>query len=79
MVARLLSPISSTSRHEKPFEDDRLVGMIDAALRQAESGARSEAVTLDIAARIESLSPRERPGHGWPHRRALQQTDCPGI
>jgi two-component system response regulator FixJ len=45
---------------EKPFEDDRLVGMIDAALRQAESGARSEAVTLDIAARIESLSPRER-------------------
>ncbi len=45
---------------EKPFEDDHLVGMIDAALRQAESGARSEAVTLDIAARIESLSPRER-------------------
>ena len=45
---------------EKPFEDDRLVGMIDAALRQAESGARSEAVTLDIAARIQSLSPRER-------------------
>jgi two-component system response regulator FixJ len=45
---------------EKPFEDDRLVGMIDAALRQAESGARSEAVTLDIFARIESLSPRER-------------------
>jgi len=45
---------------EKPFEDDRLVGMIDAALRQAESGARSEAVTLDIAARIAALSPRER-------------------
>jgi two-component system, LuxR family, response regulator FixJ len=45
---------------EKPFEDDRLIGMIEAALRQAESGARSEAVTRDIAARIESLSPRER-------------------
>jgi two-component system response regulator FixJ len=45
---------------EKPFEDDRLIGMIDAALRQAESGARSEALTLDIAARIESLSSRER-------------------
>ena len=45
---------------EKPFEDDRLIGMIDVALKQAESGARSEAVTLDIAARIESLSPRER-------------------
>jgi len=45
---------------EKPFEDDRLIGMIDAALRQAESSARSEAVTLDIAARIATLSPRER-------------------
>lgn len=45
---------------EKPFEDDRLIGMIDAALKQAESGARSEALTQDIVARIESLSPRER-------------------
>ena len=45
---------------EKPFEDDRLIGMIDIALKQAETGARSEAATLDIAARIESLSPRER-------------------
>jgi len=46
---------------EKPFEDDRLIGMIDIALKQAESGARSAAATLDIAARVESLSPRERP------------------
>jgi two-component system, LuxR family, response regulator FixJ len=45
---------------EKPFEDDRLIGMIDAALRQAESSARSEAATLDIGARIATLSPRER-------------------
>ena len=45
---------------EKPFEDDRLIGMIDVALKQAESGARSEAAALDIAARVESLSPRER-------------------
>ena len=45
---------------EKPFEDDRLIGMIDAALKQAETGARSEALTQDIVARIESLSPRER-------------------
>jgi two-component system response regulator FixJ len=45
---------------EKPFEDDRLIGMIDAALRRAESSARSEAVTVDIAARIATLSPRER-------------------
>src|SRR6266550_1008738 len=45
---------------EKPFEDDRLIGMIDAALRQAESSARSEAVSLDLDARIATLSPRER-------------------
>lgn len=45
---------------EKPFEDDRLIGMIDAALRTAEAGARSKAATEDIAARIQSLTPRER-------------------
>ena len=45
---------------EKPFEDDRLVGLIDMALRQAEAGARSEAAAHDIAARVASLSPRER-------------------
>src|SRR6478736_7126669 len=38
---------------EKPFEDDRLIGMIEAALRQAESSARNEAATLDIGARVE--------------------------
>jgi two-component system response regulator FixJ len=45
---------------EKPFEDDRLIGMIDAALRQAGSNALSDAAMLDITARIASLSPRER-------------------
>jgi two-component system response regulator FixJ len=45
---------------EKPFEDDRLIGMIEAAIRQAEPAARSEAVTHDIAARVATLSPRER-------------------
>jgi two-component system, LuxR family, response regulator FixJ len=45
---------------EKPFEDDRLISMIDAAIRQAEPAARSEAVTADIASRIATLSPRER-------------------
>src|ERR1700722_11747723 len=45
---------------EKPFEDDRLIGMIDAALKKAESSLKSEAVTLEIASRIASLSPRER-------------------
>ena len=45
---------------EKPFADDRLIGMIELALRQAGSGAHDEAVTRDMAARIASLSPRER-------------------
>jgi two-component system, LuxR family, response regulator FixJ len=45
---------------EKPFEDDRLIGMIEAAIRQAEPSLRSEALTQDIAARVASLSPRER-------------------
>jgi two-component system response regulator FixJ len=45
---------------EKPFEDERLVGMIETAIHRAEPAARSEALTQDIAARIASLSPRER-------------------
>jgi two-component system response regulator FixJ len=45
---------------EKPFEDDRLIGMIETAIRQAEPDARSEAAALDIASRMATLSPRER-------------------
>jgi len=45
---------------EKPFEDERLIAMIESALRLAEPAAKSDAVAQDIAARIASLSPRER-------------------
>ena len=45
---------------EKPFEDERLIAMIDGAIREAEPAAKSEAVAHDIAARVASLSPRER-------------------
>ncbi|BAL78435.1 MULTISPECIES: response regulator FixJ [Bradyrhizobium] len=45
---------------EKPFEDDRLVTMIESAIRQAEPAAKSESIAQDIAARVASLSPRER-------------------
>jgi two-component system, LuxR family, response regulator FixJ len=45
---------------EKPFEDERIIGMIDVALREAASNAHGEAMIHDIAARIASLSPRER-------------------
>jgi two-component system response regulator FixJ len=45
---------------EKPFEDDRLIGMIDAALKKAELDAGSEALMIEIVSRVTSLTPRER-------------------
>jgi two-component system response regulator FixJ len=45
---------------EKPFEDDRLTTMIESAIHQAEPAAKSEAIAQDVAARVASLSPRER-------------------
>ncbi len=45
---------------EKPFEDERLVVMIGAALGQAASHQKDEAAVADVASRIASLSPRER-------------------
>ncbi|ABE38580.1 response regulator transcription factor FixJ [Rhodopseudomonas palustris] len=44
---------------EKPFDDDRLIGMIETSLKLAGEEAKSEAVSQDIVARIQSLSPRE--------------------
>jgi two-component system, LuxR family, response regulator FixJ len=45
---------------EKPFEDERLIAMIETAIRHAEPAAANDAVTQDISARIATLSPRER-------------------
>jgi len=45
---------------EKPFEDDRLIGTITAALGGAAQRQKGDAVAADIASRIASLSPRER-------------------
>jgi two-component system response regulator FixJ len=45
---------------EKPFEDERLVRMIETALSQTDTGSKNEAVTADIASRVASLTPRER-------------------
>jgi two-component system response regulator FixJ len=45
---------------EKPFDDARLIAMIETALRLAEPAARNDAAAQDISARIASLSPRER-------------------
>jgi two-component system response regulator FixJ len=44
---------------EKPFDDGRLVGMIETALSQNDSGLKNEAVTDEMAARVASLTPRE--------------------
>jgi len=45
---------------EKPFNDERLIGMIETALSQNESGSKTEALSADMAARVASLTPRER-------------------
>src|SRR3954451_17293855 len=45
---------------EKPFEDERLIGMIQTALSEGESGAKGDAMTTDMAARVASLTDRER-------------------
>jgi two-component system, LuxR family, response regulator FixJ len=45
---------------EKPFEDERLIGIIDAALRKTEPDLKSEAARSEIKSRIAALSPRER-------------------
>jgi two-component system response regulator FixJ len=45
---------------EKPFEDDRLIGMIETTLAQNESGTKGEAIAADMAARVASLTERER-------------------
>src|SRR6476619_7259064 len=45
---------------EKPFEDDRLIGMIETALAQNDGGAKNDAITAEMAARVASLTHRER-------------------
>src|SRR3954464_9722669 len=45
---------------EKPFEDERLIGMINGALRQRLNDAQSEAAAAELAGRIAALTPRER-------------------
>ncbi|MET4261785.1 two-component system response regulator FixJ [Bradyrhizobium sp. S3.12.5] len=44
---------------EKPFEDDRLITLIESAVREGEPAAKKEAIAQDIAARVASLSSRE--------------------
>ncbi len=45
---------------EKPFEDERLIDAIRAALAGASESAKGDAGSAEIASRVASLSPRER-------------------
>ena len=45
---------------EKPFEDERMIGAIRTALERGKAAAKDDVVASDVAARIASLSPRER-------------------
>ncbi len=45
---------------EKPFEDERLIGMIETALSEQQNGSKSDAASADMAARVASLTQRER-------------------
>ncbi|MBX9710386.1 MAG: response regulator transcription factor FixJ [Xanthobacteraceae bacterium] len=45
---------------EKPFEDDRLIGVIKTALTEDLNNSKTEALTADIKSRIDALSQRER-------------------
>lgn len=45
---------------EKPFEDERLVDAIRAAVANTTDRARAEAAAAQIASRVAGLSPRER-------------------
>lgn len=45
---------------EKPFEDERLIDTIRAALEGGREAANGDAAAAELAARVDSLSPRER-------------------
>ena len=45
---------------EKPFEDERLIGAIRTAFKQGEDSAKNKGAAIELAARIASLSQRER-------------------
>ena len=64
---------------EKPFEDDRLISMIETALAERESGSKSEALSADMAARVASLTQRERQVMQGLVTGPIEQGHRPGI
>jgi two-component system response regulator FixJ len=45
---------------EKPFNDERLLSMIEVALSQNESASKADALVTELVARAASLTQRER-------------------
>jgi two-component system response regulator FixJ len=45
---------------EKPFEDERLVRMIETAFSLTDSESKNETLNAEIASRVAALTPRER-------------------
>ena len=45
---------------EKPFNDERLIGMIETALSQNEGASKDETIFAEMAVRVASLTRRER-------------------
>jgi two-component system response regulator FixJ len=45
---------------EKPFNDERLIGMIETALSQNEGASKDETIFAEMAVRVASLTQRER-------------------
>ncbi|GEC14118.1 response regulator FixJ [Nitrobacter winogradskyi] len=45
---------------EKPFEDERLIGMIEAALEQGPDQTKCDSISAEIVSRMATLSQRER-------------------
>ena len=58
---------------EKPFEDDRLIGMIETAIREAEPAAKSEAVAARHRRPRRQPQPARAPGDGRADRRPVEQ------
>jgi two-component system response regulator FixJ len=64
---------------EKPFEDERLIGMIETALSEQQNGSKSDAASADMAARVASLTQRERQVMQGAGDGAIEQDDRQGI
>jgi two-component system, LuxR family, response regulator FixJ len=64
---------------EKPFEDERLIAMIETALHLAEPAAEGRRGGAGHCGTGREPEPQGTPGHGRADRRFVQQADRQGI